>query len=88
MLAGDSEWWVPIEIRLFRPRAPLSEAAEALWTVVSSQRGSYLRANQDDRNARNAPDLGLHLSTQQNQRRQSEKNKESTGIRDSGQQHA
>ena len=39
VLAGDSEWSVPIEIRLFRPRAPLSEAAEALWTVVSSQRG-------------------------------------------------
>ena len=39
VLAGDSEWGVPIEIRLFRPRAPLSEAAEALWTVVSSQRG-------------------------------------------------
>ena len=39
VLAGDSEWWVPSEIRLFRPRAPLSEAAEALWTVVSSQRG-------------------------------------------------
>ena len=39
VLAGASEWWVPIEIRLFRPRAPLSEAAEALWIVVSSQRG-------------------------------------------------
>ena len=39
VLAGDSEWWVPIEIRLFRPLAPLSEAAEALWTLVSSRRG-------------------------------------------------
>ena len=39
VLAGDSEWVVPSEIQLFRPRALLSEAAEALWTVVSSQRG-------------------------------------------------
>ena len=38
--------------------------------------------------ARSVPELGLHLSAQQNQRRQSEKNKESTGIRDGGQQYA
>ena len=35
VLAGDSEWAVPIEVRLFRPRTPLSEAAEALRTAVS-----------------------------------------------------
>ena len=35
VLAVDSEWAVPIEVRLFRPPTPLSEAAEALWTAVS-----------------------------------------------------
>lgn len=34
VLAGDSAWCVPIEVRLFRPRAALSDAAEALWAVV------------------------------------------------------
>lgn len=33
-LAGDEAWTVPIEVRLFRPRAPLSETAEALWRVA------------------------------------------------------
>lgn len=32
--AGIAAWRVPIEIRLIRPRAALSEAAEGLWTVV------------------------------------------------------
>ena len=36
VLAGDLAWCVPIEVRLFRPRASLSDAAEALWNVVSS----------------------------------------------------
>ncbi len=35
VLTGDSAWCVPIEIRLFRPRATLSAAAEALWAVAS-----------------------------------------------------
>lgn len=30
--AGDSGWDVPVEIRLFRPRARQSQAAEAFWT--------------------------------------------------------
>ena len=34
--AGDEAWYVPIEIRLFRARAELSQAAEALWQVVVS----------------------------------------------------
>lgn len=37
VLAGDSAWCVPIEIRLFRPRAALSDAAEALWNVASDE---------------------------------------------------
>jgi DNA-binding transcriptional LysR family regulator len=32
--AGDDRWTVPIEVRLFRPRAALSETAEALWRVA------------------------------------------------------
>lgn len=32
--AGDDTWTVPIEVRLFRPRATLSETAEALWRVA------------------------------------------------------
>lgn len=35
VLAGDAKWSVPIEIRLFRPCSALSDAAEALWAVVS-----------------------------------------------------
>jgi LysR family transcriptional regulator, hypochlorite-specific transcription factor HypT len=34
--AGSSAWSVPIEIRLFRPRAALSDAAEALWAVATA----------------------------------------------------
>jgi LysR family transcriptional regulator, hypochlorite-specific transcription factor HypT len=33
--AGDARWTVPIEVRLFRPRAELTEAAEGLWRVAS-----------------------------------------------------
>lgn len=36
VLAADWAWCVPIEVRLFRPRAVLSDAAEALWDVVSA----------------------------------------------------
>jgi LysR family transcriptional regulator, hypochlorite-specific transcription factor HypT len=32
--AGDSSWDIPIEIRLFRPRARQSQAAEAFWAQV------------------------------------------------------
>ncbi len=38
VLAGDDAWTVPIEVRLFRPRVPLSETAEALWRVASNAR--------------------------------------------------
>ena len=33
--AADASWSTPVEIRLVRPRAPLSAAAEALWRVVA-----------------------------------------------------
>lgn len=33
--AADAPWSTPVEIRLVRPRAPLSAAAEALWQVVT-----------------------------------------------------
>ncbi len=33
--AGGTRWTVPIEVRLFRPRAELTEAAEGLWRVIS-----------------------------------------------------
>jgi LysR family transcriptional regulator, hypochlorite-specific transcription factor HypT len=32
--AGDARWTVPIEVRLFRPRAELTGVAEELWRVV------------------------------------------------------
>ncbi len=32
--AGNARWTVPIEVRLFRPRAELTEVAEGLWRVV------------------------------------------------------
>jgi DNA-binding transcriptional LysR family regulator len=34
--AGHQRWQIPIEIRLYRPRASLSTAAEALWQVVKN----------------------------------------------------
>lgn len=34
--AGDGRWVVPIEVRLFRPRAELTPAAESLWRVVTT----------------------------------------------------
>lgn len=47
VLAGDAAWSVPIEIRLFRPRAALSNAAEALWAVVSDEHGSAKKSLSD-----------------------------------------
>lgn len=35
--SGDERWTIPIEIRLFRPRAAISDAAEALWKVVQAR---------------------------------------------------
>ena len=32
--AGPEDWDIPIEIRLFRPRAPQSAAAEKFWSIV------------------------------------------------------
>jgi LysR family transcriptional regulator, hypochlorite-specific transcription factor HypT len=33
--AGDEGWDVPVEIRVFRPRSPLTPAAEKLWSMVA-----------------------------------------------------
>ncbi len=33
--AGDARWTVPIDVRLFRPRAELTDVAEGLWRVVT-----------------------------------------------------
>jgi DNA-binding transcriptional LysR family regulator len=33
--AGDEGWDVPVEIRLFRPRARQSPAAEAFWSLIA-----------------------------------------------------
>ncbi|RYF25819.1 MAG: LysR family transcriptional regulator [Comamonadaceae bacterium] len=35
--AADSEWNVPVEIRLYRQRAEMASAAEALWTLAGAQ---------------------------------------------------
>jgi len=40
VLAGGERWQVPIEVRLFRPRTALTEAAEALWRVAAATAGS------------------------------------------------
>lgn len=34
--AGDASWDVAVDIRLFRPRAPLAQAAERFWDLVSA----------------------------------------------------
>lgn len=34
--AGSLRWHIPIDIRLYRPRSALSNAAEALWEVVKN----------------------------------------------------
>ncbi|WP_454884742.1 LysR family transcriptional regulator [Sphingomonas oryzagri] len=36
VLAGDEGWRVPMEIRLYRPRARQSPAAEAFWALASA----------------------------------------------------
>lgn len=33
--AASSEWWIDLEIRLYRAKSPMGRAAEALWAVVS-----------------------------------------------------
>lgn len=38
--AGDDEWDIPIEIRLFRSRTRLSPTAELFWNVVTKERVS------------------------------------------------
>jgi DNA-binding transcriptional LysR family regulator len=37
--AGGEAWNVPVEIRLYRQRAEMSQAAEALWTLVNQDAG-------------------------------------------------
>jgi len=37
MRAGDEQWDVPIDIRLYRPRARQTAAAEAFWTRLKSR---------------------------------------------------
>ncbi|MFC3682409.1 LysR family transcriptional regulator [Hydrogenophaga luteola] len=39
-LAGDGDWSVPLEIRLYRQPAAMTAAAEALWTEVVSRSSS------------------------------------------------
>jgi DNA-binding transcriptional LysR family regulator len=36
--SGSAEWDVPMEIRLFRPRARLSQTAEQFWSMVNGAR--------------------------------------------------
>ncbi|GKT00186.1 hypothetical protein AVKW3434_12375 [Acidovorax sp. SUPP3434] len=35
--AGEAAWNVPVEIRLYRQRAGMSEVAESLWALAASQ---------------------------------------------------
>jgi DNA-binding transcriptional LysR family regulator len=37
MRAGDPDWDIPVEIRLFRPRARQNEKAEHFWTALTGQ---------------------------------------------------
>ncbi len=32
--AGDEEWWVPIDIRIFKARGPLPKCAEVFWNAI------------------------------------------------------
>lgn len=32
--AGDEEWWVPIDIRIFKARGPLPKCAEDFWNAI------------------------------------------------------
>lgn len=36
-LAGDAQWNVPIEVRIFRPRARRSQRVEAFWAMLKSR---------------------------------------------------
>jgi LysR family transcriptional regulator, hypochlorite-specific transcription factor HypT len=36
--AGDAKWTIPIDVRLVRSRAELTETAEALWQLVSERK--------------------------------------------------
>jgi len=35
--AGDERWNIPVEVRLFRPRARQSPAAETFWTIAAQE---------------------------------------------------
>jgi DNA-binding transcriptional LysR family regulator len=35
--AGDQRWNIPIDIRLYRPRARQTAAAEAFWTLLRAR---------------------------------------------------
>jgi DNA-binding transcriptional LysR family regulator len=37
--AGDEQWDIPIDIRLYRPRARQTAAAEAFWTMLKARSG-------------------------------------------------
>jgi DNA-binding transcriptional LysR family regulator len=45
--AGDQSWDIPLEIRLFRPHARQSRAAEALWDSVNGARAASPIAHED-----------------------------------------
>lgn len=34
LLSGDPSWYIPVDIRVFRPRESLPHAAEAFWAVI------------------------------------------------------
>lgn len=36
VLAGDEKWFIPTDIRLYRPRAPLPTKAEEFWSLLES----------------------------------------------------
>lgn len=35
--AGDQDWFIPVEIRLFRPREPLPPIAEEFWSLLEGE---------------------------------------------------
>lgn len=35
--AGDETWFIPVEVRLFRPREPLPATAEELWALLEAE---------------------------------------------------
>jgi DNA-binding transcriptional LysR family regulator len=37
VLAGDQSWCIPVEIRIFRARSPLSRVAENFWSLISEK---------------------------------------------------